>query len=118
MVWIIVLVVVGAWALTALGYLSIWVALLATLGVALLGAWNLDRVPGRGRRAVRDENRPELFVPMANQTWQVPTSYIDHKTGSGAPPGVEAYDEDHVDRLIGDHGDQLDSPPDERRSPR
>lgn len=39
---------------------------------------------------------------MNNQTWQVPTSYIDHPTGSGPPPGVEAYDEDSVDPLLGD----------------
>ncbi len=103
MVWIILGVVAISIALFLLQLVPYWVTLIAIFAVALFAAWWLDR--GRSAGAAppfRDENRPELYAPMANATWQVPTSYIDHPSGGGPPPGVEQYDQHGVEELIGE----------------
>ncbi|HUR16464.1 MAG TPA: hypothetical protein VMZ33_04220 [Candidatus Limnocylindrales bacterium] len=92
--WGVLVVVVGVWVAVAFGMLGgglfpIVIALAVTLVAAFVGAWNLDR--GRRIQTDRhfDDNAPNFYAPLENQTWQVPTSYIDHRTGGGSPPGVD-----------------------------
>ena len=102
--WGMVVVVIGIWVAAALGYLGtglmpMAIATAVTLGAAFVGAVQFDR----GKRRVDasryfDENSPNFYAPMGNKTWQVPTAYIDHRTGTGPPPGVESYDEERVER--------------------
>lgn len=110
--WTLLIVVIGVWVAAAFGgfgrgFMTLIVPVVVTLIAALLGGWLLDR---RNRHinigAHFDENRGALDVPMGNnQTWQIPTAYIDHRTGSGPPPGVEPYDASAVDAAMDeDHG--------------
>jgi hypothetical protein len=97
--WLAGAVVVGAWALFLFGYISVWLALIGTFSGAFLAAWNLDRT-GRGAAALRriDQHRPEFFGRSSAGGWEVPTAYIDHPDGGGAPPGVAQYDEEGLKR--------------------
>jgi hypothetical protein len=95
----IIAVVVAAWIAAAAGVFGYGLMLLVVptvvmLVAAFVGAWLFDR-RNRGRQMNRyfDENRGSLDAPMANRTWQIPTAYIDHKSGTGPPPGVEEYDD-------------------------
>jgi hypothetical protein len=103
--WLALLIIVGAWVLFLLGVVVIWIALIATIGGGLLLGWNLDRT-GRGARALRhvDQNRPDFYGESGAGSWAVPTAYIDHRSGTGPPPGVEPYDEERVARDIGERG--------------
>jgi hypothetical protein len=100
--WLVFGVTVGVWALGFFGYVSLVVAVVVTLFAAFFGAWYLDRTRRNKTVYVTDPNRPEFYAPLENVTWQVPTSYIDHRTGGGAPPGVERYDEQGVEKMLGD----------------
>ena len=109
--WGILIVVVGAWVAGALGvfgpgFMALIVPVAVTLIAAFVGGWQLDR--NRHIQVDRhfDSNKPNFYVPMTNQTWQIPTAYIDHKSGTGPPPGVEQYDQGEVDEAM-----------DERRGP-
>ena len=104
--WGILILVVGAWVAGSIGafpgFMALIVPVVVTLIGALLAGWHLDR---RNRHinvgAHFDENRATFDVPMNNnQRWQIPTAYIDHKTGSGPPPGVEPYDVGAVDAAM------------------
>jgi hypothetical protein len=105
--WTLLIVVIGVWVAAAFGgfgrgFMTLIVPVVVTLIAAFLGAWQLDR---RNRHinvsSHFDENRGTFDVPMNNnQRWQIPTAYIDHKTGSGAPPGVEPYDVGAVDAAM------------------
>ncbi|HUS20399.1 MAG TPA: hypothetical protein VMZ66_00125 [Aeromicrobium sp.] len=112
--WSVLIVVIGVWVAVALGLLGVGlfpmvIGLIVTLAASLVGAWNLDR--GRRIQTDRfyDDNAPNFYAPVENQTWQVPTSYIDHRTGAGSPPGVDDG-ESHEDV----EGDREGRPP--RRS--
>jgi hypothetical protein len=103
--WALLIVVVGAWTATAIGLLGpgvgpIVIAIVVTLAASLVGAWQLDR----GRRIQTsqhyDENAANFSAPANNQTWQVPTAYIDHRSGGGTPPGIN--DLASVDDVEGD----------------
>lgn len=90
----VLIVVVGVWAAAGLGLLGVGIgpiviALVVTIVAAMVGAWNLDR--GRRIQTERsfDHNAANFSAPMQNQTWQVPTSYIDHRSGGGSPPGID-----------------------------
>ena len=100
--WAVLIVVVGTWLAAAFGLLGVGlfplvIAVIVTLVASLVGAWNLDR--GRRIQTGRyyDENKPNFYGPVQNRTWQVPTSYIDHRSGGGAPPGVDRNDRAHED---------------------
>ena len=102
--WAVLIVVIGAWIAAATGYLGTGLMPMAiAAGVTLAGAFvaaiQFDRGKRRGDVSrYLDENAPNFYAPMGNRTWQVPTSYIDHKDGAGTPPGVEEYDEEGVER--------------------
>jgi hypothetical protein len=92
--WGVLVVVVGVWVAVGFGLFGpglvpIVIGTVVTLLAALVGAWNLDR--GRHIRTdlYYDENAANFYSPMGNKTWQVPTSYIDHRDGAGPPPGVD-----------------------------
>jgi len=107
-VWVAVLIVVASWVLVAARVLEWWVPFVVTSAAIVLGAWWLDRT-GRGTRASArlDPNRPDFYGPMASGGWEVPTSYIDHPTGGGPPPGVEPYDEAALDDMNDGEGSRL-----------
>jgi len=109
--WILLGAVVASWGLAIFGVFSFWIALVATALAAVVGAVFLDLVTKGSGSAIRDQNRADLSAPMGNQTWQVPTSYIDHRTGTGPPPGVEGYNEEEVDKLLGDRAAGPKDPP-------
>ena len=105
--WGMLVAVVGAWVAAGFGYpgtgfTPIIFAIVVTLGAALVGAVQFDRKKRRidAARSI-DASNPNFSAPMGNATWQVPTAYIDHRTGSGPPPGVESYDEAEEERLTG-----------------
>ena len=105
--WGMLVAVIGAWVAASFGYFgtgftSIIVAIVVTLAAALVGAVQFDRKKRRmdAARSI-DSNNPNFSAPMGNATWQVPTPYIDHKTGTGRPPGVQSYDDEEADRLTG-----------------
>ena len=102
-IWLMVAIVLGSWLLFFGGYIGIVVTLIASVAGVLIPAWYLDRV-GAGRKAASriDSNAPNFYAPMGNATWQVPTSYIDHPRGGGAPPGVEQSDDEGVARDLED----------------
>lgn len=100
--WILLAVVTVAWAMAIFGVFNLWVALIVTFVAAVVGAVFLDLVTKGSGAAIKDQNRGNYSAPMGNETWQVPTSYIDHRTGTGPPPGVERYDEEEVEKLLGD----------------
>ena len=100
--WVVAGVVIAVWVLWFFSVVGIVVAIAATLVAAFVGAVFLDMTTRGSGKGIRDANRPEFYAPMTNQTWQVPTSYIDHPTGTGPPPGVEPYDEDALERVEGD----------------
>ena len=109
--WALLIVVIGVWVAGAFGafgqgFAALIVPIVVTLIATFLGAWQLDRKRHIQVDQHYDANKPNFYVPMENQTWQVPTAYIDHKTGSGPPPGVEQYDQGAVDDAM-----------DERRGP-
>jgi hypothetical protein len=96
--WGMVITVIGVWTAAAFGYVGtgvtpIVVAIAVTLGAALVGALQFDRSRNRGdiSRYV-DNNEPNYYAPMGNETWQVPTSYIDHGAGGGPRRGVDDDD--------------------------
>ena len=94
MVPLIVLAVVAAILLVVLKVISLLVALVAILVTIGFAAWRLDRSRSAGARApYRDENRPDFYGRSSASSWEVPTAYIDHRTGAGEPPGVNRGDE-------------------------
>lgn len=93
--------VVGIWLLAFFGIVGMVVAIVVTLVAAVIGAAFLDLTTLGSRRGVRDQNAANFYAPIDNQTWQVPTSYIDHRTGGGPPPG-DKYEEDDVEEMAGD----------------
>jgi hypothetical protein len=105
--WALAVTVAGVWLAFALGWLGngfqpIAIAFGVTFLAALVGAMRLDRMqrPGAGRNL--DQRRRRLYAPMDNYSLQVPTSYIDHPTPTGPPPGVEPYDRQVVEELVGE----------------
>ena len=99
MVVLLVAIVVGSLVLLAIGVLPWWAATAACVGILVLAIWNFDRNRRPGAPSpVRDPNRPEFYAPIADEGWEVPTSYIDHPSGAGPPPGVEKYDERNAER--------------------
>jgi len=105
--WGLLIVVVAVWVAAALGVFGqgilTWIIpVVVTLIGALLGALQLDRGGRVQTGKFFDENKANFYAPMTNETWQVPTSYIDHRTGSGSPPGTESYDAGAVGDLLGE----------------
>ena len=100
--WILLTLVAAAWAMVVFGVFNLWVAIIVTVVAVVAGAMFLDLVTRGSGSAIKDQNQGNYSAPMGNETWQVPTSYIDHRTGTGPPPGVERYDEEEVDKLLGD----------------
>lgn len=94
MVLLIIAAVIAAIALVVFKVISLPLALVAILVVVGLAAWRLDRSRSAGSRApYLDENRPDFYGRSSSSTWEVPTAYIDHRTGAGEPPGVDGDDE-------------------------
>lgn len=94
MAWLIAGATVSAWVLALLGVIPVWAAVVATLAIAFIAAWLLDRTRSRGPLPPYfDANQGNFQAPMNSRTWQVPTAYIDHPTGGGPPPGVERHGE-------------------------
>jgi len=94
MVLLIVLTVVAVIVLVSIKVISLQLALLAILAVIGFAAWRLDRSRTPGARApYLDANRPDLYGQSSESSWEVPTAYIDHRTGAGEPPGVDRGDE-------------------------
>lgn len=80
--------------LAATKLISIIVALGGILVVLLFAAWRFDKARSAGARApYLDANRPDFYGRSGESTWEVPTAYIDHRTGAGEPPGVDPGDE-------------------------
>lgn len=94
MVLLIVAAVVAAILLVVVKVISLPLALLGILVVIGFAAWRLDRSRSAGARApYLDEHRPDFYGGSSSSSWEVPTPYIDHKTGAGEPPGVNRGDE-------------------------
>ena len=77
------------------------IAIIVTLAAAFIGAWNFDRRGVRRLGGHYDVNKANFFAPMNNQTWQIPTAYIDHPSGGGPPPG-EQLDREDLGEMSGD----------------
>lgn len=99
--WLVLIAVVGAWLLAFIGIVGMVPAVAETLVAAVIGAVFLDLTTRGSGKAVRDANAANFYAPVNNQTWQVPTSYIDHRTGGGPPPGEE-YDREDLEEMSGD----------------
>ena len=94
MVPLIIVTVVAAILLVVLKVISMPVALAVILVAIGFAAWRLDRSRSAGARAsYLDENRPDFYGRSSGSSWEVPTAYIDHRTGAGEPPGVNRGDE-------------------------
>jgi hypothetical protein len=94
MVLLIIAAVVAVIVLMVVKVTLLPLALVAILVVIGLAAWRLDRSRSAGAVApYRDENRPDFYGRSSNFRWEVPTLYIDHRTGAGEPPGVDRGDE-------------------------
>ena len=80
--------------LVVLKVLSILVLLVAIVVLLAIIAWRFDRgrAPGAPTPSA-DANRPDFYGRSGESTWEVPTPYIDHRTGAGEPPGVDRGDE-------------------------
>ena len=90
MVPLIVVAVVAAILLAVLKVISLLVALVVILVAIGFAAWRLDRSRSAGARApYLDEHRPDFYGRSSASSWEVPTPYIDHRTGAGEPPGVD-----------------------------
>ena len=91
---LILAVVVAIILLVVIKVLSLPLALVAILVVVGVAAWRLDRTRGAGAAApYRDANRPDFYGSSSESSWEIPTAYIDHRTGAGEPPGVDRGDE-------------------------
>ncbi len=91
---LIVGVVVAMIALVVVKVISLPLALAAILVAIGFAAWRLDRSHSVGARTpYLDENRPDFHGSSTASSWEVPTPYIDHRTGAGEPPGVNRGDE-------------------------
>ena len=99
--WLVLGTFAGVWVLAFFNVVSVVVAVAVTLADALVGAVFLDLTTRGSGNAVRDRNAANFFAPVNNQTWTVPTSYIDHPTGGGPPPG-EDYDREDIEAMAGD----------------
>lgn len=94
MILLIVSVVVAAIVLVIVKVISLPFALVAILVVIGFAAWRLDRArPVGARPPYLDKNRPDFYGRSSDSAWEVPTPYIDHRTGAGEPPGVDRGDE-------------------------
>lgn len=94
MVLLIVGGVIGVIALVVLKVISLPLAMAAILVTIGFAAWRLDRSRSAGARTPYiDENRPDFYGRSSASSWEVPTAYIDHRTGAGEPPGVNRGDE-------------------------
>lgn len=94
MVPLIVAGVIAAILLVVLKVISWPLALVAILVVIGFAAWRLDRSRSAGATApYLDRNRPDFHGSSSASSWEVPTPYIDHRTGAGEPPGVDRGDE-------------------------
>jgi hypothetical protein len=114
--WAIVVTVVGVWLGFGLGWLgnglpAVVTAIGVTLLATLVGAMRLDRKQRAGAGRDLDQKRRRLYTPMDSYTQQVPTSYIDHPTPTGPPPGVEPYDPRDVEELVGERPPSSDDDP-------
>jgi hypothetical protein len=114
--WAIVVTVVGVWVGFALGWLGnglqpVAIAIAVTLLATLVGAMQLDWKQRAGAGRHLDQKRRRLYAPMDSYTLQVPTSYIDHPTPTGPPPGVEPYDKRDVEELVGERPTSPDDDP-------
>lgn len=86
--------VVAMIALVVLKVISLPLAMAAILLVVGFAAWRLDRSRSAGApTGYLDENRPDFYGRSSASSWEVPTAYIDHRTGTGEPPGVNRGDE-------------------------
>jgi hypothetical protein len=87
-------VVLLAFALAAMRVIDLWVAVAAVLAAVLVAGWQLDRRAGPGGHpGPRDRKRFDFFGRASHSQWEPPTSYIDHPTGVGEPPGANRGDE-------------------------
>jgi hypothetical protein len=94
MVLLIIAAVLAVIVLVVVKVISVQLALVAILVVIGFAAWRLDRSRSAGAVApYLDENRPDFYGRSSDSRWEVPTPYIDHRTGAGEPPGVDRGDE-------------------------
>jgi len=94
MVLLILLAIAVLIILAVVKIVPILVALVGILAVILYAAWRLDRARSTGARApYLDANRPDFYGRASESRWEVPTAYIDHPDGGGAPPGVDRGDD-------------------------
>jgi len=94
MVLLIIAAVVAVIVLAVVKVISLPLALVAIVVVIGVAAWRLDRSRSAGPTApYLDEHRPDFYGRSSASTWEVPTAYIDHRTGAGEPPGVNRGDE-------------------------
>jgi hypothetical protein len=93
MILLVVLAVVAAIALVVIKVISLPVALVAILVTIGYAAWRLDRSRTAGAAPYLDDHRPDFYGSSSSSSWEVPTPYIDHRTGPGEPPGVNRGDE-------------------------
>lgn len=98
---LLLIVVVGIWLLSFLGFVSALAAIVVTVVAMFVGMVFLDLTTRGSGKAIRDPNAPTLYGPIGGGTWQVPTAYIDHPTGAGTPPGM-GHDMEDVRRISGD----------------
>jgi hypothetical protein len=92
MAWLILLVLVIGVALVGLNLVPPLLGIVLVLGSIMLAvaiADRRDRVRGGAAGPSSRLDRNTGSFHGAQEHWQPPTPYIDHRDGGGAPPGVE-----------------------------